>query len=66
MIEGGGGAHIIIPRPRNELSLVSYTYGGREGGMGNVRERERGAKSNLPLQITFIGWDCQVPPESKR
>lgn len=34
--------------------------------MGNVREGDREAKSNLPLQITFIGWDCQVPPESKK
>lgn len=54
-----------MPRPRNELSLVSYTYrGGRDGK--RERKREREAKSNLPLQITFIGWDCQVPPESKR
>lgn len=25
-------AHIIIPKPPNELSLVSYTYGGRREG----------------------------------
>ena len=33
--------HIIIPRPRNELSLVSYTYRGTEGGMGEEKRERR-------------------------
>lgn len=41
--EGEKKAHIIIPKPPNELSLVSSTYGG-EGG----KERKREVKSNLP------------------